>query len=197
MKPILFVRCDAFETYGVAPSAVEAVGATIRIWDAIDPAEDRPNLADVSGVVLFGSTSNVEHADERPFIKQVADLTQETIERGVPFLGLCFGAQVLAWALGDGLAETRKQGTGNGDQNPVPTSAHYALRITHYALASIFLLASVLLIGRATGGDYDLERLPVPALAEWPLALLLVAVGLWMGFAPFTGRGLRGSTRAR
>src|SRR5438093_8840742 len=100
MKPILFVRCDAFETYGVAPSAVEAVGATIRIWDAIDPAEDRPNLADVSGVVLFGSTSNVEHADERPFIKQVADLTRETIERGVPFLGLCFGAQVLAWAFG-------------------------------------------------------------------------------------------------
>jgi GMP synthase (glutamine-hydrolysing) len=100
VDPILLVRCDAFETYGVAPSALATTGATTRIWDAIDPAEERPNLAEVSGVVLFGSTSNVEHADERPFIKEVADLTHEAVERGVPFLGLCFGAQVLAWALG-------------------------------------------------------------------------------------------------
>jgi GMP synthase (glutamine-hydrolysing) len=100
VDPILLVRCDAFETYGVAPSALAAAGATTRIWDAIDPAEERPSLAEVSGVVLFGSTSNVEHADERPFIKEVADLTHESVERGVPFLGLCFGAQVLAWALG-------------------------------------------------------------------------------------------------
>ena len=70
MEPILLVRCDAFETYGVAPSALGAAGATTRIWDATDPAEERPNLGDVSGVVLFGSTSNVEQADERPFIKR-------------------------------------------------------------------------------------------------------------------------------
>jgi GMP synthase (glutamine-hydrolysing) len=100
MEPILLVRCDAFETYGVAPSALAAAGAATRIWDAVDPAEERPNLGDVSGVVLFGSTSNVEQADERPFIKEVADLTHEAVERGVPLLGLCFGAQVLAWALG-------------------------------------------------------------------------------------------------
>ena len=100
MEPILLVRCDAFETYGVAPAALEAAGATTLIWDAIAAPDGRPDLADVSGVVLFGSTSNVEHADERPFIKEVADLTREAVERRVPFLGLCFGAQVLAWALG-------------------------------------------------------------------------------------------------
>jgi len=100
VEPILFVRCDAFETYGVAPAAVEAAGATPTIWDTTQPDAERPDLADVSGVVLFGSTSNVEHADERPFIKDVADLTAEAVERGVPVLGLCFGAQVLAWALG-------------------------------------------------------------------------------------------------
>jgi GMP synthase (glutamine-hydrolysing) len=100
VDPILLVRCDAFETYGVAPAALAAAGVTTRIWDAIDPADGRPDLGEVSGVVLFGSTSNVEHADERPFIKEVADLTNEAVERGVPFLGLCFGAQVLAWALG-------------------------------------------------------------------------------------------------
>src|SRR5262249_58543729 len=81
VKPFLFVRCDAFETYGVAPAAVDAAGATPRIWDAMDASEERPDLADVSGVVLFGSTSNVEHADERPFIQEAAELTRQAVPR--------------------------------------------------------------------------------------------------------------------
>ena len=99
MARILFVRCDASETFGVAPAAVEAGGATVRVWDALDPAEARPALDDVAGVVVFGSTFNVEHADEQPFIKETADLIRETLDRRIPYLGVCFGGQLLAWAL--------------------------------------------------------------------------------------------------
>ncbi|TMK58316.1 MAG: hypothetical protein E6G54_07965 [Actinobacteria bacterium] len=123
MEPILLVRCDAFETYGVAPSALAAAGATTRIWDAVDPAAERPDLADASGVVLFGSTSNVEHADERPFIKEVADLTHEAVERGVPFLGLCFGAQILAWALGADVMKARVRELGFEPIRALPAAA--------------------------------------------------------------------------
>ena len=131
MKPILFVRCDAFETYGVAPAAVAAAGATPTVWDTTQPDAERPRLADVSGIVLFGSTSNVEHADERPFIKDVAALTGEATERGLPVLGLCFGAQVLAWALG---AEVKKSPVREVGFEPIralpsiaedPVLAHY------------------------------------------------------------------------
>jgi GMP synthase (glutamine-hydrolysing) len=100
MRPLLFVRCDPVETFGVGVAAVTAAGAEVAVWDTLDPASPRPPLEDVSGVVLFGSSFNVEHADEQPFIKEVAELTRETIERASPFLGLCFGAQLLAWALG-------------------------------------------------------------------------------------------------
>src|SRR5438093_1495119 len=123
MEPILLVRCDAFETYGVAPSALAAAGATTRIWDAVDPAAERPDLADASGVVVFGSTSNVEHADERPFIKEVADLTHEAVERGVPFLGLCFGAQILAWALGADVIKARVRELGFEPIRALPAAA--------------------------------------------------------------------------
>jgi GMP synthase (glutamine-hydrolysing) len=99
VKPILFVRCDPLETFGTGPDAVAAAGAEATIWDAIDPDATRPQLDDHAGVVLFGSTFNVEHADEQPFIKDVAELTREAVEREIPYLGLCFGAQVLAWAL--------------------------------------------------------------------------------------------------
>jgi GMP synthase (glutamine-hydrolysing) len=99
MRPILFVRCDPVETFGVGLDAVVAAGGEVVTWEAIDPDAKRPALDDVGGVALFGSTFNVEHADEQPFIKEVGELTREAIERDVPFLGLCFGAQVLAWTM--------------------------------------------------------------------------------------------------
>ena len=99
MTVILFVRCDASETFGVAPAAVESSGATVRVWNALDGSEERPSLDDIGGVVVFGSTFNVEHADEQPFIKETADLIRESIDRRIPFLGVCFGGQLLAWAL--------------------------------------------------------------------------------------------------
>jgi GMP synthase-like glutamine amidotransferase len=99
MRPVLFVRCDPLETFGVALDAVRGTGTEVRIWDAIDPDAERPELADLEGVVLFGSSYNVEHADEQPFIKELRELTREALDAGTPFLGVCFGAQVLAWAL--------------------------------------------------------------------------------------------------
>ena len=99
MKPVLFVRCDQIDTFGIAPEAVARADAEVRVWDTVDPDAPRPTLDEVDGVVLFGSTYNVEHADEQPFIKDVRELTLETIDRGLPFLGVCFGSQILAWAL--------------------------------------------------------------------------------------------------
>ncbi|HEX6399178.1 MAG TPA: type 1 glutamine amidotransferase [Actinomycetota bacterium] len=99
MTRILFVRCDASETFGVAPTSVRAGGGTAEVWDALEGDDPRPSLDGFGGVVVFGSTFNVEHADEQPFIKETADLIREAVERRIPFLGVCFGGQLLAWAL--------------------------------------------------------------------------------------------------
>jgi len=100
VEPLLFVRCDRVETFGTAPHAAADAGIAVDVWESIDAGADRPDLSAVSGVVIFGSTYNVEHADDQPFIKGVGDVSREAVERGIPLLGLCFGAQVLAWSLG-------------------------------------------------------------------------------------------------
>ncbi|HEX9122081.1 MAG TPA: type 1 glutamine amidotransferase [Actinomycetota bacterium] len=99
MKPILLVRNDAFETFGIAPATFAEAGVPVRVLEAIDPEAPRISLDDVSGVVVFGSSSNVEHANEQPFIKELRELTLEALDRDLPYLGVCFGAQVLAWSL--------------------------------------------------------------------------------------------------
>ncbi len=99
MEPVLFVRNDTFETFGLARRAFEPTGVPVEVFDAIDPAAPRPSLDDVSGVVMFGSSHNVDETDAHPFLKEIRDLTREAVERGLPYLGICLGAQVLARAL--------------------------------------------------------------------------------------------------
>ena len=131
MKPILFVRCDAVDKLGLAPDAVRAAGADMRLWETLDTGSSRPDLADVDGVVLCGSTYNVEHADQQPFIKEVRELALEAMDRGTPLLGVCFGAQVLAWALDAdvGRAPAREVGFEPVHLEPAaktdPLLAHY------------------------------------------------------------------------
>lgn len=112
MTEILFVRCDASETFGVAPAAVESAGGKVRVWNALDGSSPRPQLDDVGGVVVFGSTFNVGHAGEQPFIKETADVIREALDRRIPYLGVCFGGQLLAWALDAQVGEGPKREIG-------------------------------------------------------------------------------------
>jgi GMP synthase (glutamine-hydrolysing) len=124
MTTILFARCDNSETFGVAREGVEAAGATMRVWNAIEPSEPAPSLDEVDGMVVFGSTFNVEHADEQPFIKEVAGLMREAIDRRIPVLGACFGGQLLAWALDAEVGKGPVREIGFEPIHPTPAAVH-------------------------------------------------------------------------
>jgi GMP synthase-like glutamine amidotransferase len=124
MTVILFVRCDASETFGVAPAAVQSVGATVEVWDALDGASPRPSLDGIDGIVVFGSTFNVEHADEQPFIEETAEVIREALDRRIPFLGVCFGGQLLAWALDAKVGEGPTREIGFEPIHPTEEAAH-------------------------------------------------------------------------
>lgn len=131
MDPVLFVRNDTFETFGLARRAFEPTGVPVRVFDAIEPGSARPSLDDVSGIVMFGSSHNVDDTDAHPFLKEIRDLTREAVKRGVPFLGICLGAQVLARALDRPapLAPTRE--VGFEAVHPTPAAAGDRL-LSHY-----------------------------------------------------------------
>ena len=100
MKPVLLVRNDRYESFGVAPGALAWAGVDVLTANATDPAVELPALADVSGIVTFGGTVNVDQVHEYPHLTRVREYTREALERGVPYLGICLGSQILARALG-------------------------------------------------------------------------------------------------
>jgi GMP synthase (glutamine-hydrolysing) len=122
MTAILLARADEFETFGIAPASLRDAGAEVRVWNAVG-GEPPPPLHDVHGVVVFGSSFNVEHADEQPFIHALRGVTLEALEREVPYLGICFGAQVLAWSLGSPIQKAPVREVGYVALRPTPEAA--------------------------------------------------------------------------
>lgn len=98
MRPVLFVQNDPYETFGVGIGAMADAGLEVTVWRAI-AGEPRPDLDTVSGVVVFGGSCNVDDHSGHPFLADVKSLTREAVDRKVPVLGICLGAQVLARAL--------------------------------------------------------------------------------------------------
>jgi GMP synthase (glutamine-hydrolysing) len=51
-------------------------------------------------VLVFGGAMHADHEDRHPWLREEKALLRELIERGVPLLGVCLGAQLVAEAAG-------------------------------------------------------------------------------------------------
>lgn len=68
--------------------------------DSRDVAIELPSLTDVSGVIVTGSSSSVTDRLNEPWMPRLEGFLRDAVQREVPLLGVCFGHQILASALG-------------------------------------------------------------------------------------------------
>ncbi|MGF7237672.1 MAG: type 1 glutamine amidotransferase [Frankia sp.] len=71
-------------------------GITLDVVTAADPVPDPRGL---DGIVVFGSEQSA-YDDSVPWLAAELDLVTRAIDAGTPVLGICFGGQLLARALG-------------------------------------------------------------------------------------------------
>jgi GMP synthase (glutamine-hydrolysing) len=71
---------------------------------------DIPPLSEYDGVVVSGSTASV-YDDSHPWIGEQCDLVEECLEREIPLLGVCFGHQLVNWALGGDVEGDERRAT--------------------------------------------------------------------------------------
>ena len=93
--PTLLARKGDFTDWIVA--GLDAGSAAVRIVDA-ENGDALPAYDDVAGVVITGSHDMV--TERQPWSERAAAWLPGLVERGIPTLGICYGHQLLAHALG-------------------------------------------------------------------------------------------------
>jgi len=73
------------------------VRGDVQVIDAREGGE-LPKPSKCAGVVISGAHAMI--TDELPWMRRLVDWTAQLVAAQVPFLGICFGHQVLAWAMG-------------------------------------------------------------------------------------------------
>jgi GMP synthase (glutamine-hydrolysing) len=84
---------------GAAEAPLNAAGARLDHRDLL-AGDPLPGLDEVDGIIAFGGAQSVTEVDRYPYLLAEAELLKQAVERDVPVLGVCLGAQLLAHALG-------------------------------------------------------------------------------------------------
>lgn len=130
MGTVLALRHVAFEDLDGFAGVFSALGHEIRYWDAWYDGE-LPDVTSPEIMVVLGSPTGVYEARDYDFITAEIDAIKRRVDAGRPVLGLCFGAQLLAAALG---ARVYKGEHYEFGWSPISLSpAGEASAIRHYA----------------------------------------------------------------
>jgi GMP synthase-like glutamine amidotransferase len=81
--------------------------------------DEWPSLDGVDVVLLLGSEWNVYNTETAPLVEAEAALVRAAVGRDVPLFGICFGAQVIAHALGGEVTRTDRPEIGWYEIEPV------------------------------------------------------------------------------
>jgi GMP synthase (glutamine-hydrolysing) len=100
MPPIIACLHNLEDDFtGHAGPAIQAAGVELR-EHRLRHGDALPDLAEVDGLLSLGGEQSVREIDADSVLTAEAELLGEAVERGIPVLGVCLGAQLLAHALG-------------------------------------------------------------------------------------------------
>jgi GMP synthase-like glutamine amidotransferase len=84
---------------GLTRGCLERAGWPVAEWNPLDDVP-APPLSELSGIVSLGGRDSATAVDRHPFLAAEVELMRDALDAGVPILGMCLGAQLLAVAAG-------------------------------------------------------------------------------------------------
>ncbi|MGC3980939.1 MAG: gamma-glutamyl-gamma-aminobutyrate hydrolase family protein [Steroidobacteraceae bacterium] len=100
MKKILVLQHVASEPLGELDPLLRATGLRIRYVNFARHPSAQVDVTRYSGLVVLGGPMNVDQLDSYRHLQHEIEVIRIALERKIPVLGICLGAQLLAAALG-------------------------------------------------------------------------------------------------
>ncbi|MEV5976226.1 hypothetical protein [Streptomyces sp. NPDC052114] len=115
---VLILQHVAVEKPGLILDALDGSGLDVDVRNLLDTpdvvADDLPPVSELAGLVVMGGPMNADDLAGHPALKLERDLLADAVRTGLPTLGVCLGAQLLARA--EGLAVRPGAELGHGSE---------------------------------------------------------------------------------
>jgi GMP synthase (glutamine-hydrolysing) len=206
MGPVLLVGHDSYETFGLVPAVLEATGLEVRRHDSSRLGPPSTDPSGLGGLVVFGGVMNVDQTERFPFLRAERELVRRALERGIPFLGICLGAQMLARALEVPVYRAPVREIGFSVLHPTEAAAGDPLvsvfrdgdMVFHWHEDTFHLPDGAVLLG--TGDEVEVQAFRVGDRAwglQFHLEIDRAELELWIDVAGAEGIAAWGSTPER
>jgi GMP synthase (glutamine-hydrolysing) len=104
---VLVVQHDLDSPLAALEPPLAALGVRTVTWHA--PSQPRPQVGSFDGLIVLGGIVNPDGTDGDAPLEREREIIADAHARGLPVLGICLGAQLIAQAL-DGSAERMESG---------------------------------------------------------------------------------------
>jgi len=134
MLRILVCQHVAHEILGTLNPLLKSAGFRIRYVNFGRHPDAEPSLEGYNGLVVLGGPMSVHHVERHPHLAAEMRLIEQALQKDLPVLGICLGAQLIAKTLGARVYENDEKEIGWYDVSPTemarsdPVAAHFRER---------------------------------------------------------------------
>ena len=122
MRRLLVFQHVPYEILGTLNDQLKARGFRIRYINFGRHPDARPDISRYNGLVVLGGPMSVNDVEQYPHLATEVELIQQALASGIPILGICLGAQLIAKALGATIRPNEIKEIGWHDVSPTPAA---------------------------------------------------------------------------
>ncbi len=109
---VLVLRHVPHEHLGTLAVTLKANNITYEYVNFYEKNTPNISIKDLGGLIILGGPMNVYETDRYSYLRMEDRLIKEAVEKDVPILGICLGAQLIAKALGSRVIKNKQKEIG-------------------------------------------------------------------------------------